>query len=49
MIKSDMDVIKNKLNCNSVRIYGKEPKNLILAAEIAIENGLNVWLSPRLN
>jgi hypothetical protein len=48
VIKSDMDVIKNKLNCNPVRIYGKEPKNLIHAAEIALEYGLNVWLSPRL-
>jgi len=43
-----MDAIKNKLNCNSIRIYGKEPKNLILAAGIALEYGLNVWLSPRL-
>lgn len=48
MVKSDMDAIKNKLNCNSVRIYGKEPERLILAAEIALQYGLNVWLSPRL-
>jgi len=48
IIRYDMDAIKNKLNCNSVRIYGKEPKSLIFAAEIALQYDLNVWLSPRL-
>ena len=47
-VKSDMDAIKNKLNCNSVRIYGKDPETLILASEIALQYELNVWLSPRL-
>ena len=44
----DMDAIRNKLRCNSVRIYGKEPESLILAAGIALKYGLEVWLSPRL-
>src|SRR6266511_2175864 len=48
IVKSDMFAIKNKLNCNSIRIYGKESERLILAAEIALQHGLNVWLSPRL-
>ena len=48
VVGHDMDAIKNKLNCNSVRIYGKEPKSLIFAAEIALQYDLNVWLSPRL-
>jgi hypothetical protein len=48
LIKSDMNAIKNDLFCNSIRIYGKERDNLILAADIALETGLNVWLSPRL-
>ncbi|HAH25969.1 MAG TPA: abortive infection protein [Prolixibacteraceae bacterium] len=48
LIKTDMEAIKNKLNCNSVRIYGKDPKTLLAAAGIALEYGLNVWLSPRL-
>lgn len=48
LIKSDMYEIKNVLYCNSIRIYGKESIDLILAADIALENGLNVWLSPRL-
>ena len=48
MVKSDMDAIKNKLNCNSIRIYGKESKLLLFASEIALQDGLNVWISPRL-
>ena len=47
-VEFDMDAIRNKLNCNSVRIYGKEPERLILAAGIALKYGLEVWLSPRL-
>lgn len=48
LIAKDMFEIKNNLNCNSVRIYGKEKQLLILASEIALRSGLNVWLSPRL-
>jgi hypothetical protein len=45
---SDMEAIRNKLHCNSIRIYGKEVPKLLMAAEIALNAGLNVWLSPRL-
>lgn len=48
LVRSDMDAIKNKLNCNSVRIYGKASEMLISVSEIALQHGLNVWLSPRL-
>jgi hypothetical protein len=48
LVKRDMDAIKNKLNCNSIRIYGKEPRKLLLVAELALQYELNVWLSPRL-
>jgi hypothetical protein len=48
VIRSDMYAIKNKLNCNSVRIYGKESEILISVSEIALQHGLNVWISPRL-
>jgi len=43
-----MDVIKNKLSCNSVRIYGKDVHLLIKSSELALQSGLNVWISPRL-
>lgn len=48
MVRSDIDTIRNKLNCNSIRIYGKEPKLLLFSSEIALQYGLNVWISPRL-
>jgi hypothetical protein len=48
VVKSDMDVIKNSLYCNSIRIYGKDTPLLIMASEIALQYGLNVWISPRL-
>lgn len=46
-VKVDMQAIKNQLHCNSVRIYGKEAQKLMSATEIALQEGLNVWLSPR--
>jgi hypothetical protein len=47
-VERDMDAIRNQLNCNSVRIYGKEPGRLILASDTALKYDLDVWLSPRL-
>src|ERR1700679_1719469 len=47
-IASDMKSIKEQLHCNSVRLYGKETDKLIQAADIALQTGLDVWLSPRL-
>lgn len=46
-IEKDLEDIK-EMGCNSVRIYGDHPDNLMLAAKIALEKGLKVWLSPRL-
>jgi len=43
----DISEIKNNLNCNSIRIYGNDDELLILASELALQNGLHVWLSPR--
>jgi len=46
-IEHDLEDIK-EMGCNSVRIYGDNPDNLLLAAKTALEKGLKVWLSPRL-
>lgn len=46
-IEKDLDDIK-EMGCDSVRIYGDSPENLMLAAKIALKKGLKVWLSPRL-
>lgn len=43
-----MNVIKNKLNCNAVRIFGEDIDRLIECSKIAMVYGLQVWFSPRL-
>lgn len=46
-IEEDLEGIK-ELGCNAVRIYGDNPENLLLAAKIGLEKGLQIWLSPYL-
>lgn len=46
-IEKDLEDIK-EMGCDSVRIYGDNPENLMFAAKTALEKGLKVWLSPRL-
>ncbi|MFN8256048.1 MAG: hypothetical protein U0W24_10195 [Bacteroidales bacterium] len=48
IVRSDMDAIKNQLHCTTVRVYGKDVQLLIMASEIALDSGLDVWISPRL-
>ena len=45
--KRDFSLIK-ELNCNAIRIYGSDLKNLFLFSEEALEQGFEVWISPRL-
>lgn len=46
-IEGDLEDIK-EMGCDSVRVYGDSPENLMCAAKTALEKGLKVWLSPRL-
>lgn len=46
-IERDLDDIK-EMGCNAVRVYGDNPDNLLLAAKIGLEKGLQIWLSPYL-
>jgi hypothetical protein len=41
-------IIKDDLHCNAVRICGLDIKRLMFAAESALEQGLEVWLSPEM-
>ncbi len=43
---SDLKFIK-EMNCNAIRLYGSDSKKLIEYTKIAIENGFEVWVSPR--
>ncbi len=43
-----LEIIKNDLHCNAVRICGFSIERLMVAAEDALKQGLEVWLSPEL-
>jgi hypothetical protein len=45
-VKKEMEVIKNDLHCNAVRISGYDIQRLSKAAEFALQQGLQVYLSP---
>ena len=46
VVEREMRIIRRELNCNAVRITGREIGRLETAAHIAAEQGLEVWLSP---
>ncbi len=48
MVHRELAIIKNDLHCNAVRICGLAIDRLIMAAEDALEQGLEVWLSPEM-
>jgi len=43
----ELGIIKNELNCNAVRIYGRDLAKLVECSTIAVKEGLIVWFSPR--
>jgi hypothetical protein len=45
-VKQEMEIIKNNLHCNAIRISGYDIQRLSKAAELALEQGLQVWFSP---
>jgi hypothetical protein len=47
--RRDMAVISEALNCNAVRITGLDLERLSVAAQQALEQGLEVWLSPMMH
>lgn len=44
----ELQIIKNDLHCNAVRICGRDVGRLVATAEDALGQGLEVWLSPEL-
>jgi hypothetical protein len=46
IVRREMEIIKNDLHCNAVRISGQDISRLTVAAEFAIQQGLEVWFSP---
>jgi hypothetical protein len=45
-VKRDMRAIADDLHCDSVRIGGRDPERITVAAEHAAAAGLEVWFSP---
>ena len=45
-VRRELEIIKNDLHCNSVRIHGRDLTRLTTAADFAMDQGLEVWLSP---
>jgi len=48
IIRRELEIIKNDLHCNTVRICGLDVKRLIDASEDALRQGLEVWFSPEM-
>ncbi|WP_243450461.1 abortive infection protein [Desulfosporosinus sp. Sb-LF] len=46
IVQREMEIIKNDLHCNAVRISGQDIARLTTAAEYALQQGLEVWFSP---
>ena len=48
IVHREIEIIKNDLHCNAVRICGRGINRLMMASEYALEQGLEVWLSPEM-
>ena len=48
VVHRELEIIKNDLHCNAVRICGLDIDRLIAASEEALSRGLEVWLSPEM-
>ena len=48
VVRRELEIIRNDLHCNAVRICGLDINRLVTAAEMALGLGLEVWLSPEL-
>ncbi len=48
VVHRELEIIKQDLHCNAVRISGLDISRLMVAAEDALKQGLEVWLSPQM-
>ncbi|QQK80827.1 abortive phage infection protein [Salicibibacter cibi] len=48
LMEQEIRAIRDQLHCTSIQIYGTDVDRLIACAKTALENGLHVWLQPRL-
>jgi hypothetical protein len=48
IVRRELEIISRDLHCNAVRICGRDLERMITATEIALDLGLQAWLSPEL-
>jgi hypothetical protein len=48
VMRREIDIIKNDLHCNALRLCGQNIERLRVTAEYALSQGLTVWFSPLL-
>jgi hypothetical protein len=48
LVRQEIRAIRDELHCTSIGIYGTGVDRLVEAAAAALEDGLDVWLQPRL-
>src|SRR4051794_40288338 len=48
IVTKEIEIIKNELHCNVIRISGLHIERIVKASEIALKIGLTVWFSPAL-
>jgi hypothetical protein len=48
IVRLELEIIKGDLQANAVRICGLDIHRLVTASEIALSEGLEVWLSPEM-
>lgn len=48
IVRREIEIIRNDLHCNAIRISGQNIERLVLAADFATQQGLDVWFSPSL-
>src|SRR5262245_52804861 len=47
--RRELEIIRDDLHCNAIRISGQDTERLVTATEAALQQGLEVWLSPLLH
>src|SRR5436305_4162616 len=45
-VRREIEIIARDLHCTAVRISGRDPHRIALAAEYALNEGMQVWFSP---
>ena len=48
VVRRELEIIRNDLHCNAVRVQGLDLERLRVAAQDALRQGLEVWYSPEM-